>query len=141
LGRAFYNFAYLESIAVWTIARLSPEGYESVPKGKATAGNIASKLKSTIATATPPLEETLRFDLLRFHKDFEEAIDSRRNKLLHARPYTPSSGAQQLLYQGGPEWPIEEVYAAAKFFEDVALMGIEIFYGDLAKARPKFGER
>jgi hypothetical protein len=73
--------------------------------------------------------------LVKFCEAFDEAI-SYRNKLLHARPYTAANGAQQLLYSGGPEWPIETVNDAAKRFEDAAIMGNEIFHGDLAKERP-----
>lgn len=43
IGRAFYNFTYLEWIVVWTIVKLSADGFKSVPKGK-TANYIAKAL-------------------------------------------------------------------------------------------------
>lgn len=72
--------------------------------------------------------------MVKLDEAYREAI-RRRNKLLHAHPYTAPSGAQQL-GGGDLEWPIEAVYEAAKLFEDVAIMGSEIYDGDLARVRP-----
>ena len=133
LGRAFYNFTYLEWVVVWTIVKLSPDGFVSVPRGE-PASKIAKALTKAIGVASPPLPSDLRRRLARFDAAYREAI-RHRNKLLHAHPYTASNGAQQL-GGGGCEWPIEIVEAAAKLFEDAAVMGNEIFHGDLARARP-----
>jgi len=80
-------------------------------------------------------EASLRDRLEKFSDEFDAAIDL-RNKLIHAKPYTAPDRAQQLFYDGGPAWPIEDVYAAAKRFEAVALWAAENFWEDLVKARP-----
>ena len=133
VGRAFYNFTYLEWVVVWTIVKLSADGFESVPKGK-TAFYIARAFIKAIATTEPSLPEGLRRDLLRFHESYLAAI-ARRNKLLHAHPYTAADGTQQL-GGGGIEWPINTIDEAAKFFEDAAIAGNAIFHGELKVARP-----
>ena len=133
VGRAFYNFTYLEWIVVWTIVKLSSDGFGSVPKGK-PSGYIASALIKAIDATAPPLSSGLRKSLAKFHRNFLAAIDS-RNKLLHAHPYTAPGGMQQL-GGAGIEWPLEEVIATAKQFEAIAIEGNAIFYGSLAKERP-----
>ncbi len=134
LGRAFYNFTYLEWIVVWTIVKLSSDGFGSVPRHE-TAGKIARALHKAIHETTPPLPKDLRCRLVKFHEAYLEAIRL-RNKLLHAHPYTASSGAQQLISGNTLEWPIEKVYEAAKLFDDASSMGSEIFHSDLARVRP-----
>lgn len=136
LGRAFYNFTYLEWVVIWIIVKLSSDGFSSVPSGKgATAGRIANALTKAIHDTSPPLPSDLRYRLVEVDKAYRDAIGY-RNKLLHAHPYTADDGAQQLLYTGGPKWPLETVHEAAKLFEDAAIMGNAIFHGDLAQVRP-----
>jgi hypothetical protein len=94
LGRAFYNFTYLEWIVVWTIVKLSPDGFGSVPRGE-SASHIAGALIRAIAATSPPLSQGLRHSLVKFHEAYRGAIRS-RNKLLHAHPYTATGGLQQL---------------------------------------------
>ncbi len=134
LGRAFYNFTYLEWIVVCTIVKLSSDGFGSVPR-RETAGKIASALSKAIDKTTPPLPKDLRRRLVKFHEAYLENIQL-RNKLLHAHPYTASSGAQQLSSGSDIKWPIEKVYEAAKLFEDAAITGNDILHGDLARMRP-----
>jgi hypothetical protein len=133
LGRAAYNFAYLEWVVVGTIVRLSADGFGSVPK-RAPYRRISSALARAISDASPPLEDALRLRLVRFEERFRDAIDL-RNRLIHAHPYTSSDGAQQLGGSGGLEWPVADVLGAAKLFEDGAIEGNDTFHGDLAKAR------
>lgn len=133
VGRAFYNFTYLEWVVIWTIVKLSADGFASVPRGQ-PASYIATALVKAIASTEPPLPESLRRSLVRFHESYLVAI-SKRNKLLHAHPYTATNGEQQLA-GGGVEWPMQAVDEAAKFFEDSALLGNEIFHGPLRVARP-----
>jgi hypothetical protein len=132
LGQAFYNFTYLEWCVVWTIAKLSADGFASVPRGQ-TAQRIAQALTKAIDTTSPALPGGLRKQLVKLDERFRSAIKI-RNKLLHAHPYTASDGAQQLR-GGGHEWPISSVEEAAKFFEDAAIFGNAIFHGELAKVR------
>ena len=136
LGRAFYNFQCLELMAIWTIVVLSSDGYGSVPRGKgATAGKIAGALNNAIQNTALPLDQPLPAQLAKFHAEFRKAVEL-RNKLLHAQPYTAPDRTQQLFYDGGPAWPIDDVYAAAKRFEAVAVWAAESFWDDLVKARP-----
>ena len=133
LGQAFYNFTYLEWVVIWTIVKLSSDGFQSVPLGK-PASDIAKALTKAIATTSPVLPTQLRKRLVKFDESYRKAIQ-KRNKLLHAHPYTAKDGSQQLI-GGGLEWPNASVNAAAKLFEEAAIMGNDIFHGDLAKIRP-----
>ena len=132
VGQAFYNFTYLEWCVVWTIVRLSADGFASVPRGQ-TAQKIAQALTKSIDATSPPLPANLRKRLVKFDERFRAAIKL-RNKLLHAHPYTASDSTQRLS-GGGHDWPIGGVEDAAKSFEDAAIFGNEIFHGDLAKVR------
>lgn len=133
LGRAFYNFTYLEWVVVWTIVKLSPTGLGSVPRGKSSS-YIATALIKAIHVASPPLSQDLRRSLVEFHEAYLRAIRS-RNKLLHAHPYTAPGGLERLR-GGAHDWPMEAVVLAAKEFEDAAVEGNATFHGPLAAERP-----
>jgi hypothetical protein len=133
LGQAFYNFTYLEWGIVWTIVKLSANGFDSVPRGK-PASEIARALSKAIANSQPPLPAKLRRRLIKVDEAYRDAIGA-RNKLLHAHPFTAGDGSQQL-GGGGHVWPIESVNKAAKQFEDAAVMCNDIFHGELAAVRP-----
>jgi hypothetical protein len=133
LGRAVYNFTYFEWGVVWTIVKLSSDGFGSVPKGR-TALEIAKALTSAIEKTDPPLSSPLRRQLVKIDESYRAAI-KRRNKLFHAHPYTAKDGKQQL-GGGGVEWPMGEVDAAAKLFEDAAIACNATFHGALKKERP-----
>lgn len=133
LGRAFYNFTYLEWVVVSTIVKLSADGFGSVPRAQ-PASHIAKALIKAIAAAEPPLPDRLRRSLVNFYESYLAAI-ARRNKLLHAHPYTASDGTQQL-GGGGVEWPSNLVDEAAQFFEAAAIAGNTIFHGELKTVRP-----
>lgn len=129
LGRAFYNFTYLEWIIISTIARLSVAGHGAVPWGQ-TARVIARALLESIDTADPPLDEPVRRSLLRVHQDFRAAIKT-RNRLLHAHPFTNAEGEQRLSAHHR-EWTMEEVDVAAQQFEEAALFANGLFHKELA---------
>lgn len=133
VGQAHYNFTYLEWGVVWTIVKLSADGFGSVPSGK-PAGFIAKALIQCINSTSPPLPRPLRTRLVKVHERFLEAI-SVRNKLLHAHPYTAEGGVQRL---GSPgfEWPHGDVDEASKLFEDLAIEVNDIFHGDITSVRP-----
>jgi hypothetical protein len=132
VGRAFYNFTYLEWVAVWTIVKLSADGFGSVPRGKSSSF-IAKALVNAIDTTQPPLSFQLRRRLLAFHSAYRASI-SARNKLLHAHPYTTPDGLQRL-QGGGHDWPTDAVIDAARQFEQAAVDGSDVFHGDLARER------
>jgi hypothetical protein len=133
LGQALYNFTYLEWVVVWTIVKLSGDGFDSVPKGE-TAAQIAKALTKAIASTRPALPPSLRRELMKFDESYRAAIKV-RNKLLHAHPLTAPDGSQQL-GTAGSNWTLEQVEVAAKQFEDAAIQGNAIFHGELAKLRP-----
>lgn len=133
VGRAFYNFTYLEWVVVWTIVKLHPDGFGGVPRGE-TASRIAKSLINAIDQTKPPLPADLRRSLVKFYEAYLRVIP-RRNKLLHAHPFTASDGSQQL-GGGGHQWPVEELRAAALEFQEAAITGNGIFHGELAQARP-----
>jgi hypothetical protein len=133
LGQALYNFTYLEWVVVWTIVKLSSDGFGSVPKGE-TAVQIARALTKAISTTTPALPGSLRRQLAKFDESYRAAIKV-RNKLLHAHPLTAPDGSQQL-GSAGSSWSLEQVEVAAKQFEDAAIQGNAIFHGELAQLRP-----
>lgn len=134
LGRAAYNFAYLEWVVIWIIVKLSPDGFGSVPKGEPSS-KIATALARAVAQTRPALTASLRKRLVKeVEHPFREAI-KRRNKLLHAHPYTAKAGNQQL-GGGGIEWPMAEVDSAARMFEEAAIACNSLFHGDLKKERP-----
>lgn len=133
LGQALYNFTYLEWVAVWTIVKLSIDGFGSVPKGE-TAAQIAKALTRAIASTLPALPDGLRRQLTKFDESYRAAIKV-RNRLLHAHPLTAPDGTQQL-GSAGSNWSLEQVEEAAKQFEDAAIQSNVIFHGELAKVRP-----
>lgn len=133
LGRAVYNFTYFEWGVVWTIVKLSSDGFGSVPKGK-TALEIAKALTGAIENTTPPLSSSLRRQLVKIDESYRMAI-KRRNKLFHAHPYTAKDGKQQL-GGGGVEWPMAEIDGAAKMFEEAAIACNAVFHGALKNERP-----
>jgi hypothetical protein len=132
LGRAFYNFTYLEWGIIWRIVKLSDDGFTSVPTGK-SASSIATALLRAVAKTTPPLSETLRKSLVKHHEKYLAAIRV-RNKLLHGHPYTAPDGSQQI-GGGGHEWTTDKIDEAAKSFEDIAIEGNAIFHGQLKAER------
>jgi len=133
LGRAFYNYTYLEWVVVWTIVKLSTDGFASVPMGK-SSGYIAKALIKAIESTEPPLSPGLRRGLIAFHQEYLRSIAG-RNKLLHSHPYTADGGLQRLR-GGSHDWPDDAVISAAQQFEEAAIMGNGLFHGALAKERP-----
>jgi hypothetical protein len=114
----------MEWIVVWTIVKLSSDGFGSVPKGR-PSGEIARALIVAIDATAPPLSSDLRKRFAKFHERYLAAV-RRRNKLLHAHPYTAPGGIQQL-GGAGIEWPLEGVIAATKQFEAIAMEGNDIY--------------
>jgi hypothetical protein len=60
-----------------------------------------------------------------------DTLRKERDKLLHAHPYTAEDGTQQLGYRGrhpSAEWPLPEVEAAARKFDEAACELNELFY-------------
>ena len=122
IGRATYNFTYLEKIIVDIIAKISNEGHAVIP-AKATAGTICKKLEQLIPTSHADIQA----ELSSIHSSFKNAIDNNRNKLLHAHPYTSIDGEQQIGYPD-KDWTTESIYQAAKEFELIAIDGSKLYH-------------
>ncbi len=128
LGRAFYNFTYLEWTVISTIARLDPRGFEAVPQGQ-SARYIARALAQALERADPPVDAKLSRQLREVQVRYLAAIRT-RNQLLHAHPFTDHDGAQQLSANHTP-WTTEGVQSAAQEFEEAALFTNGVFHGAL----------
>ncbi len=82
LGQALYNFTYLEWIVVWTIVKLSHNGFDAVPTGK-PGGQIATALIQAIENTSPPLPKTLRLRLVKFHESYLAVYAVETNYFTH----------------------------------------------------------
>jgi hypothetical protein len=127
LGRAVYNFAYYEYVVIWTIEKLDP-GYLHHYATK-TSGIISSDFSDRVQAnpqAVPEMQTRLAACAATF-----DTLRKERDKLLHAHPYTAAGGTQQLGYRGrhpSAEWPLPEVEAAARKFDEAACELNELFY-------------
>lgn len=134
LGRAAYNFAYLESAVVW-IGECLRDGFIDASYNM-TAKQIANKL---IGVAQKLDDHFIcRARIINFSEAFVDLAET-RNKILHGRPYTADGGVQQLTYRGRSGevyWPIDDVIIAAEKFEDAAIEAGDLLNdGGLLKAR------
>ena len=102
LGRATYNFAYLEWAVVWLTETTEP-GFLSEAT-TLTAGHIAKKF--TNAVEKVPASDQDKIELADLARRFGELVEE-RNRLIHGNPYTAETGEQRLLYSGkhgGKDW-------------------------------------
>lgn len=95
LGRATYNFAYLEWGIVWLTETLEP-GFLSISQ-TLTAGQLAQKF--TDAVERVPASDGDQPELADLARNFRELVKE-RNRLIHGNPFTAESGEQRLLYSG-----------------------------------------
>ena len=131
LGRAVYNFAYLEWAVIYTIETLAP-GYLSEYAGAAKpmpSGVVANTFRERVIGRTdlsPDLKDKLAACAGRFSR-----LVNDRNRLIHGHPYTAEDGNQQLGYQGrlpSASWSIEEVDSIAHEFDDAACEMNDVFH-------------
>ena len=133
IGTAMYNFMYLEWCVIWTIFKLSPDGTK-FEYSKLPAGKLHKELKKCISDARACLSTGLYKRLIEFAKQYHSAIAA-RNSIVHAHPYSTSSGAQRLLSRG-VSLEIKTLHDMALAFENAAIEGNDIFHGDLKRERP-----
>ncbi|MCY4270745.1 MAG: hypothetical protein OXE80_11310 [Gammaproteobacteria bacterium] len=124
LGRATYNFAYLEQGIVHLMETLQP-GFLKEASGK-TAGQISN----CFSKAVELLEDTqsCKVRLQTLAKYFIQIVDD-RNSLMHGNPHTAQMGEQRLLYDdrhGRRDWTVESI---VQFSSRTATASIEA--GDL----------
>jgi len=132
LGRALYNFTYLEKIIVDIIAKISKNGHNEIPS-KAPAGEICKILKRLIPSSPIGIQE----ELTSLHLSFKSAIATSRNKLLHAHPYTAVDGKQQVGYKD-KDWSLEEIYEIARYFELIAIDSNDLYHNKIANLSVRF---
>jgi hypothetical protein len=113
LGRAAYNFSYLEWGIVWLAETIRP-GFLARVSGM-TAGTIGREfeaLTGSRAEGDAKALQDLAVEFLELVKD--------RNAMLHGVPYTASGGEQRLLHlgpNGRRDWTEALILEAAKKFE------------------------
>ena len=95
LGRATYNFAYLEWGIIWLAEILQP-GFHRNASGK-TAGKIAGCFSKAVELLDDTQPSKIRLRALA--SDFTQIVDD-RNSLMHGNPHTARTGEQRLLYAG-----------------------------------------
>jgi hypothetical protein len=106
LGRATYNFTYLESAVVWLAETIEP-GFLQWSIGQ-TAGGIANRFTALAKRGTSADAD----QLLSVAKSFA-AFTVERNQLLHGKPCTAPDGSQILSYHGKgivTQWTIPAIY-------------------------------
>ena len=102
LGRATYNFAYLEWGVVWLTETIE-QGFLDTANSL-TAGQIANRFM--LAVQRVPESDVDHRELTDLARRFQELVEE-RNRLVHANPFTAENGAQRLLYvgkHGRKEW-------------------------------------
>lgn len=128
VGRAVYNYSYLEWGVIWTVAWLREDTSQVNCLATCDGGRIAAALKTAIADCAP---SDVRDDLTVWSEEFEECTKV-RNDLLHAHPYTADTETEaQGLWRVRRASPgsfsvavtADEVHEYARQFDDVSTKG------------------
>lgn len=131
VGRAVYNFAYLEWVIVGVADKLKPGFIGGV--SNLTAGQIADQAIH-IVTARPSADAVVQERLVAVTNRFKE-LTVRRNQLVHGNPITATGGEQCLYYSGRSgttTWAVSDILDLAKQFEDAAIEANDLFYNSLS---------
>lgn len=105
LGRAAYNFAYLEWGIIW-LAETIDAGFINRSR-KWTAGHLALKFSNVADNIDESESDKAR--IVDLSKEFNH-LAKERNKLLHGNPFTGAGGEQRLQHRGKhgkTDWTIE----------------------------------
>lgn len=119
LGRATYNFTYLEWGIVWLTEILNP-GFLARAESM-TAGQIAREFEQQVDKLDENIQDKNYLNQLA--STFLN-LKNKRNELLHGNPYTAENGEQRLLYSSAStrqDWTISEIVEVARSFEDAAI--------------------
>lgn len=117
LGRAAYNFSYLEWGVVWLAETIEP-GFLRRVSGM-TAGTIARTFVSLSKSCADSDAEALQ----QLASNFSDLVKE-RNALLHGVPYTASGGEQRLRHlgpNGHRDWSEKLILDVAQKFELAAI--------------------
>lgn len=105
LGRATYNFAYLEWAIIWLTETMRP-GFLRGASNK-TAGDISGCFSSAVESLENTNASKVRLQALA--SEFSQIVYD-RNSLMHGNPHTAQTGEQRLFYDGRhgrSDWTIE----------------------------------
>ncbi|MDE4099099.1 hypothetical protein [Phaeobacter gallaeciensis] len=105
LGRATYNFAYLEWAIVWLAESLEPGFLNEAPT--LTAGQIARRFTNAVERVPAAAPDQSR--LVELATEFSKIVEE-RNRLIHGNPFTADNNEQRLLYSGKhgrKDWTLE----------------------------------
>ena len=95
LGRATYNFAYVEWGIVWLAETLEPGVLSEAQT--LTAGQIAQRFSRAVERV--PVSEPDQSKLAELARGFLGLVEE-RNRLIHGNPFTAANGEQRLFYSG-----------------------------------------
>ena len=107
LGRATYNFSYLEWGVIWLTETLQPRFLQMA--SSMTASNVAEKFSSAVEKLDNTDPDKTRLQILA--RNFSDLVPN-RNSLMHGNPHTALSGEQRLLYDGKhgrKDWTIDSI--------------------------------
>lgn len=114
VGRAFYEYAYMEWGIVYAIARIRGCSLFDVPVHSGGT-SIARHLRRAIRLRMPAFSAETKRALLGVVSDFEAAV-AKRNNLFHSNPFTDEGGVQRLGGRGHSRWTLAELEDATNFF-------------------------
>lgn len=120
LGRAAYNFAYLEWGIVWLTETIKVGFLNEVRQ--LTAGQIANRFSQAVGNLADDDPNKLALRSLAW--SFTYLVED-RNSLMHANPFTAKGVEQRLLYdgrQGRKDWTIQLI---DEFSDQTATASIE----------------
>ncbi|SRR6266516_1645351 len=127
LGTAVYVFAYYEWAVIYLIQQFKPGFVGRYCQGAPmTSGKVRQELEAVLKDPGTSYTAVRKAELQGCLDQFARLI-GRRNALIHAHPITNHDGAQILSYQTNVErplpdmkWPVAEVEAAIRAFDDAA---------------------
>jgi hypothetical protein len=120
LGRAAYNFAYLEWGIVWLTETIQFGFLNEVRN--LTAGQIANRFSQAADGLAD--DDPNKSALQSLAHSFSDLVEE-RNRLMHGNPFTAEGGEQRLLYDGRhgrKDWTVALI---DKFSEQTAIASIE----------------
>jgi hypothetical protein len=126
IGRAVYNFTYLEWGIVGLGELLRP-GFRT-DAAYLTAGQMGgwfTSLVGALRSADPDQSA-----LVSLAATFSQLVQP-RNHIVHAHPISAKGGGQQLRYKGKSilqDWPPDKILEAARDFEAAAIVANDLYH-------------
>jgi hypothetical protein len=126
LGRAVYNFAYLEWGVIWLCETLQPGFLRKA--AKLTAGQI----KDEFIRMSADFRSDSGFEDLKYLSEMFAELVHDRNRLVHGNPFSAPSGEQRLGYRGkhgDADWTIDLIYEFADRTANASLRASRLLHG------------